>query len=171
MEFASFTMFDWLVTVFVVLVTFVALLMGFIKFVLWIGSWIGAFFITYIGHEWSLGYIKQWIDGQLLASICTYIGVFTLSLLFFIIITQIIASFVKDFAFGSVDKILGAVSGFSLATALVAIAFGFYKNNNYDLPSWVINSQTPPYLEEVLVIIDQLSSESDVADDLIQSAH
>lgn len=171
MEFASFTLFDWMVTIFVVLVALVALSMGFVKFVLWIGSWVGAFFVTYIGHAWALGHIKQWVDGNLLASVLSYAGVFILALLVFTVITQIISSFIEDSAFGSVDKVLGGVGGFCVATALVAMAFGFFeKQHDGDLPSWVAESQTPPYLQEALVIIDQLRAESEAAEDLINRA-
>ncbi len=171
MDFANFTAFDWLVTIFIVLVSLVTLAMGLIKLILWAGSWVGAAFTAYIGYNWALPYTQQWIENETLAKFCTGIGLFILALMVFTVITQIISSFVEDSAFGSIDKVLGLVAGACISISLMAMAYNFVLNQFGDsAPSWIAEAQTPPYLEQALAIIETLEPDEEISSDILNRA-
>lgn len=101
----------------------VALLRGFVREMLTMGSWIGAALITIFGFHRLQPMFEHWISNKLAADIAGGIGLFIGSLIILSILSHMIARFVRGSALTAVDRSLGLLFGLARGAILVSLAY------------------------------------------------
>jgi membrane protein required for colicin V production len=143
----------------------VAFIRGFLREVLSLGGWIGAFVVTAALYqpvaEWLVK--GEYVKKEMVAAAIAVISVYVLSLICFSIITRVLMKYAKSGTdVGMLDNFLGLVFG-GVRGALI-ISLGFFlltavmDKDNY--PDWVEQAHTRPYAEEGARMLAKLAPES-----------
>lgn len=120
-------MLNWLDIVIVGVILFSAvlsLLRGFVREVLSVLCWIGAFLVAIYGHKWAEGYLKQWIHDEQLLTLTASVAVFICALIVFSILTYFLSELLVKNMISGVDRLLGLLFGL-IRGALIVIALLF----------------------------------------------
>jgi membrane protein required for colicin V production len=125
-----------------------AMLRGFTREVLAIGSWVAAAAAAYYLHPLALPYIKPHIAKDTVAMAVAAALVFFVTLVLVSIITVKISDLILDSKVGALDRSLGFVFGAARGFLLCVVAFIFFdwfvpKNQ----PAWVADARTKPILQ------------------------
>jgi membrane protein required for colicin V production len=127
-----------------------AMYRGFIREVLAIFSWIGAFFITVYFFNMTDAIMRELIPNEMIAHGLTAILLFISSLIVFSLLAGTIADFIHKSPLGSVDRLLGLGFG-ALRGALVIclVYFGIsWAYAGKEMPTWVTNSKSLPMVQK-----------------------
>jgi membrane protein required for colicin V production len=126
-----------------------AMLRGFTREILAIGSWIAAAAAAYALHPMALPLVKPYIAKDSIALAVTVATIFLLTLIIVSLITVRISDLILDSKIGALDRSLGFVFGAGRGFLLCTIAFVFFAflvpEKSY--PTWVQDSKTRPLLE------------------------
>lgn len=125
-----------------------AMLRGFTREVLAIGSWVAAAAAAYYLHPLALPYVKPYVSKDTLALAAAAAAVFFVTLVVVSIITVKISDLILDSKVGALDRSLGFVFGAARGFLLCVVAFVFFdwfvpKNQ----PAWVNDARTKPFLQ------------------------
>lgn len=125
-----------------------AMLRGFTREVLAIGSWVAAAAAAYYLHPLLLPYVKPYVSKDTIAMAAAAAGVFFITLILVSIITVKISDLILDSKVGALDRSLGFVFGAARGFLLCVVAFIFFdwfvpKNQ----PAWVNDARTKPILQ------------------------
>jgi len=101
----------------------VALLRGFVREMLTMGSWIGAALVTLYGFPVLQPKFEHWVSSKLAADIMGAIGLFIGSLIVLSILSHMIARLVRGSALTAVDRSLGLLFGLVRGAILVSLAY------------------------------------------------
>lgn len=125
-----------------------AMLRGFTREILAIGSWVAAAAAAYYLHPMLLPYVKPYVSKDAIAMAAAAAGVFFITLILVSIITVKISDLILDSKVGALDRSLGFVFGAARGFLLCVVAFIFFdwfvpKNQ----PAWVNDARTKPILQ------------------------
>ena len=140
----------------------IALLRGFVREMLTIGSWIGAALVTLYGFAYVQPKFEQWISSKLAADIAGGIVLFLVSLILFSILSHQIARFVRGSALTAVDRSLGLLFGLVRGAILVSLAYMLVLWGN---PNILRGARTTPMMARGAEILRNMAPK-ELAEDL-----
>ncbi|MEM7464617.1 MAG: CvpA family protein [Pseudomonadota bacterium] len=157
----SITLFDGLLIGLMLVSGILAMIRGFSREILSVGSWIAAAFVAFFFYPYlspMVGeYTIQISASKTLADIGAAAIIFVITLIVVSVITMKIADFVIDSRIGALDRTLGFVFGAVRGALLVVVALLFY---NWLMPEnqwpWIANAKSKPVLESIGDSIVQL---------------
>lgn len=154
-----FTLTDGIVVVVLLISAGMAFMRGFVHEVLAIGAWVGAVIVCLYGFD----YVQPWFVEQIgiswAANLAAGAALFLISLLVFSMITKAVANQVRKSALNSVDSSLGFVFGLIRGALLLSAAYYIaisWVFDPSDLPHWIGNAKTRPWLERGAQEINRL---------------
>ena len=109
---------------------------GFVREILGIGAWIGAFFFASLSVNQIRPWFRVWLGNPDIADPAAYAAMFLIGLVVLSIITGMIGNAVRNSGLGGVDRTLGIL--FGIARALVVTAAVYVASG------WVITSDRWP---------------------------
>jgi membrane protein required for colicin V production len=153
--------FDFVIIGALALSGLLAMARGFVKELLSLAGWIIAAVVTFIALPHARGPARDLVKSQTIADIGSGILIFLVVLVICGLITHALTRRLPSGTFGFVDGLLGLVFGLARGALLVALAYllanlGFKADN---LPSWVIEAKTKPYLDDGANVLRSLSPE------------
>jgi membrane protein required for colicin V production len=148
------TLFDGLLIGLMVVSGVLAMIRGFSREILSVGSWIAAaaaaFFFYKRLSPLVAPYTAQITASQTVADVVAAGIIFAITLLVVSLLSMRIADFVVDSRIGALDRTMGFVFGAARGAMLVVVALLFYNwlvpNNQ---PGWVANAKSKPLLEQI----------------------
>ncbi len=136
-----------------------AMVRGFTREVLAIGSWVIAGIVAYLAYPQAAPMVMQYIVKQppLLVNGLALGGVFLASLFVSYIITSKLSDFILDSRVGALDRTLGFLFGVARGFLLAVIGFGFFTLlvGDKQQPQWVTDAKFRPVL---ITSFDRLKS-------------
>ena len=145
------TILDLVVIGIVLISALLAMVRGFTREVLAIGSWAVAAVVAYFGWPKAAPLVMQYVVKQqpMLVNGLALGGVFLATLFIAYIITSKLSDFILDSRVGALDRTLGFIFGAARGFLLAVIGFGFFTwlVNENQQPAWIKGSKFKPYLE------------------------
>ena len=114
---------DGIIVVVLLLSALFAFSRGFVKEVLAIGGWIGAFFSALYLYDPVKPYVAMYLPKGVIADASTFVGLFVASLVVFSILSHQIASRVRESSIGPLDRSLGFLFGLARGAIIVIVAY------------------------------------------------
>jgi membrane protein required for colicin V production len=145
----SLTILDVIVIVVVLMSAMLAMVRGFVREVLSIGSWVAAAAAAYLLYKPVLPLVTPYTTSTTVQAIVAAGAVFIVALIIATYITTKIADFVVDSRIGAVDRALGFLFGVARGVLLLVVALLFFNWLVNPSPTWVANAQTRPVLEDL----------------------
>ena len=153
--------FDFAVIGVVALSGLLALARGFVKELLSLAGWIIAAVVTFIALPYVRGPVRDLVKSQTISDIGAGIVIFLVVLVICGFITGWLTRRMPGGTFGFLDGLLGFVFGLARGALLVALAYVLlqvaFKENN--LPPWVAQAKTKPYLDDGAALLRRLNPE------------
>ena len=145
------TLLDGILLVIMLISAVLAMVRGFVREVLSIGSWVAAAVAAYMLYGYVLPYAKQYISNDYVALGAAIAGVFLLTLIIVSYITMRISDFVLDSRIGALDRTLGFVFGAARGMLLVVVGLAFF---NWFVPAerqpqWVVQAKSRDLLTSI----------------------
>lgn len=144
------TILDLVVIGIVLISGLLAMVRGFTREVLAIGSWAVAAAVGFFGFPKAAPYIVQYVVKQppLLVNGLAFGAVFLITLFIAYIITSKLSDFILDSRVGALDRTLGFLFGALRGFLLAIVGFGFFSwlVNEKQQPSWVAEAKFRPIL-------------------------
>jgi membrane protein required for colicin V production len=152
MEQQPFNIVDIVVAVLVLLSAVFAFYRGFVREVLAIAGWVGAFVATGLAYPYVRPYIAPYMPADWLATVATISGLFLVSVVVFWLIIHAIVLQVKDSPLNALDRSLGFLFGIARGVLVVALAFLLgqlllWENEDEPRPEWVEGARALPIIE------------------------
>ena len=151
--------FDFAVLGVLALSALLAMARGFVKELLSLAGWIIAAIVTFLALPYVREPVRNLVKSQTIADIGAGIVIFLVVLVICGFITGWLTRRMPGGTFGFLDGLLGLVFGVARGALLVALAFLLlkfaFKENN--LPNWVVEAKTKPYLEEGAALLQRLN--------------
>jgi membrane protein required for colicin V production len=145
----SLTILDVIVIVVVLISAVLAMVRGFVREALSIGSWVVAAFAAYYLYRPVLPLVTPYTSSGTVQAIVAAGVVFIVALIVATYITTKIADYVVDSQVGAVDRALGFLFGAARGVLLLVVALLFFNWLVNPSPMWVANAQTRPVLEDL----------------------
>ncbi len=153
--------FDFAVLGLLALSGLLAMLRGFVKELLSLAGWIIAALVTFMALPYVREPVRNIVKSQTIADIGSGIVIFLVVLVICGLITHALTRRLPTGTFGFVDGILGLVFGLARGALLVSLAYLLlnfaFKSDN--LPPWVQEAKTKPYLDQGADILRRLNPE------------
>lgn len=144
------TILDLVVIGIVLISALLAMVRGFTREVLAIGSWAVAAIVAYFGWPKAAPLVIQYVVKQppMLVNGLALGGVFLLTLFIAYIVTSKLSDFILDSRVGALDRTLGFLFGAARGFLLAVIGFGFFTwlVNEKQQPTWVADAKFRPIL-------------------------
>lgn len=148
------TLFDGLLIGLMLISGVLAMIRGFSREMLSIGSWVAAaaaafFFYSYL-TPYVAPYTAQITSSKMIADVAAAGIIFAITLLVVSLITMKLADFIVDSRIGALDRTLGFVFGAVRGALLVAVGLLFYNWLVPDSqPKWIAEAKSKPMLESI----------------------
>ena len=150
----AITLFDGLLIGLMLVSGVLAMIRGFSRELLSVGSWVAAAFAAYFFYgalsPHVLTYTTQISSSQTLADLVAAAIIFIVTLIVVSLITMRIADYIVDSRIGALDRTLGFLFGAARGALLVVVGLLFY---NWLVPDnqwpWIANSKSKPVLESI----------------------
>jgi membrane protein required for colicin V production len=153
--------FDFAVIGLLALSALLAMLRGFVKELLSLAGWIIAALVTFMALPYVREPVRNIVKSQTIADIGSGIVIFLVVLVICGIVTHALTRRLPTGTFGFVDGILGLVFGLARGALLVSLAYLLlnfaFKSDN--LPPWVLEAKTKPYLDQGADILKRMNPE------------
>jgi membrane protein required for colicin V production len=153
--------FDFAVLGVLALSGLLAMARGFVKELLSLMGWIIAAIVTFLALPHVSKVVNEFIKSKTIADIGSGIVIFLIVLVICGFITSWITRKMPGGTFGFLDGLLGLVFGLLRGALLVALAYLLlqvaFKSDN--LPPWVVQAKTKPYLDEGADLLKRLNPE------------
>ncbi|MGD1885710.1 MAG: CvpA family protein [Cohaesibacteraceae bacterium] len=146
----TITLLDGIVLAVVLLSAVLAMMRGFLREVLSIGSWVAAAAGAYFLYPSLLPFAQQYITEEVFATAAVIGSLFFLILIIVSYLTMKLSDAVADSAIGPLDRTLGFLFGAARGVLLFVIAalfFNFFIPDNP--PQWVADSRSKPILDDL----------------------
>lgn len=143
------TLLDGIVIAIVVISAILAMVRGFVREVLSVGSWVAAAGAAYYFHEPVVPLVKPYIASDTVATIIAAAVVFFIALIIASYVTMKISDLVIDSRMGTFDRILGFGFGAVRGLVLLVVALLFFSWLVPQPPAWVSEARTKPMLDTV----------------------
>lgn len=138
-----------------------AMARGFVKELLSLAGWIIAAIVTFMALPYVREPVRNIVKSQTIADIGSGIVIFLVVLVLCGLITHALTRRLPSGTFGFVDGLLGLVFGLARGALLVSLAYLLlnfaFKSDN--LPPWVLEAKTKPYLDQGADILRRLNPE------------
>ena len=147
----TLTLLDGIVLVVILLSAVLAMMRGFLREILSIGSWVAAAAGAFFFYPALLPFAQQYITEDVFATAAVIGILFFLILIVVSYLTMRLSDAVADSAIGPLDRTLGFVYGAARAVLLFVIAalfFNFFIPET-SAPQWVADSRSKPFLDEL----------------------
>jgi membrane protein required for colicin V production len=147
----SVTIFDGIIIGITLISALLALFRGFVREVFSIGSWVVAAIAAIYLYLPLLPTAEQYIPQPLVAQIAVIASVFLITLIIVSYISAKISDFILDSRAGPLDRTLGFVFGAfrGLLLCVVAMSFISWFVSDAQMPTWIANSKSKPWLEDM----------------------
>jgi membrane protein required for colicin V production len=153
--------FDFAVLGVLALSGLLAMARGFVKELLSLMGWIIAAIVTFIALPYVRDPVRDLVKSQTIADIGAGIVIFLVVLVICGFITGWLTRKMPGGTFGFLDGLLGLVFGLARGALLVALAYVLlqvaFKSDN--LPPWVVQAKTKPYLDGGADLLRRLNPE------------
>ena len=153
--------FDFAVIGVLALSGLLAMARGFVKELLSLAGWIIAAIVTFMALPHVREPVRNIVKSQTIADIGSGIVIFLVVLVICGLITHALTRRLPSGTFGFVDGLMGLVFGLARGALLVALAYLLinvaFKSDN--LPPWVTEAKTKPYLDQGSEILKRLNPE------------
>ena len=150
------TIFDGILLAIMLFSGLLAMVRGFSREVLSVGSWIAAaaagFYFYPRVSPYLSGYTSSFSDSQTLPDIAAAGLIFLVTLIVVSLLTMRLADIIVDSRVGALDRSLGFAFGAARGMLLVVVPLMFYNWLVPDAskqPSWIAQSKTKPMLESI----------------------
>ncbi len=100
-----------------------ACMRGFVREVLSIGAWIGAFLIAANAQAYGKQFASQWISDPQIAGTASFVVILLVALIILKIVARSISKLVSGIGLGSIDRTLGLVFGLGRGALLAIVAY------------------------------------------------
>src|SRR3974377_2536521 len=120
------TLLDVILLIVMLVSGLLAIVLGFMREILWIGAWGVAALVTLYSYSRVLPIAKQYISSDMVAAGASVAGVFLITLLIVSVITVRISDLVLDSRVGALDRTLGFLFGLGRGVIIVVVAFLFF---------------------------------------------
>lgn len=130
------TLLDILLLVVMLISGLLAMIRGFMREILSIGSWIVAALVTLYSYSSVLPIAQGYFSSTTIAAAVAIAGVFLLTLLIVSIITVRISDMILDSRVGALDRTLGFLFGLGRGLIIVVVAFLFF--------AWLVPDRSQP---------------------------
>jgi membrane protein required for colicin V production len=138
-----------------------AMARGFVKELLSLAGWIIAAIVTFIALPFVREPVRNLVKSQTIADIGAGIVIFLVVLVICGLITGWLTRRMPGGTFGFLDGLIGLVFGLARGALLVALGYLLlqvaFKSDN--LPAWVTQAKTKPYLDEGADLLKRLNPE------------
>ena len=140
---------DLAVLIVVLVSGLLAVLRGFTREILAIGSWVAAAAAAYYLHPVALPYIKPYVSKDEIALAGAVAIVFFLALIVVSLLTVKFSDIILDSKIGALDRTLGFLFGAARGLLLAVVAFVFYNwlVPETNQPTWIRNARVKPLLQ------------------------
>jgi membrane protein required for colicin V production len=153
--------FDFAVLGVLALSGLLAMARGFVKELLSLAGWIIAAIVTFIALPFVREPVRNLVKSQTIADIGAGIVIFLVVLVICGLITGWLTRRMPGGTFGFLDGLIGLVFGLARGALLVALGYLLlqvaFKSDN--LPAWVTQAKTKPYLDEGADLLKRLNPE------------
>lgn len=157
----AITLFDGLLIGLMLISGVLAMIRGFSREILSVGSWIAAAVAAFYFFPRLSPFVGQYTaqisESKTLADLGAAGIIFAITLIVVSLITMRVADFIVDSRIGALDRTLGFVFGAARGALLVVVALLFY---NWLVPEnqwpWIANAKSKPVLESIGDSIVQL---------------
>lgn len=153
--------FDFAVIGVLALSGLLAMARGFVRELLSLAGWIIAAIVTFIALPYVRDPVRNIVKSQTIADIGSGIVIFLVVLVICGLVTSWISRKMPGGTFGFVDGFFGLVFGLARGALLVALTYLLlqfaFKSDN--LPPWVQEAKTKPYLDQGADILRRLNPE------------
>lgn len=123
MDYLPLTLPDTIILVILLVSALLAYVRGLVKELLAIGAWVGSAIATVYGFSFIRPYLQQVIGIELIANICTAIGIFLPALVALSLISHKLSKGIKSSNLSSLDRALGLVFGLIRGAILICIIY------------------------------------------------
>lgn len=153
------TLFDFAVLGVLAISIVLGLIRGAVHEILSLGSWVGAFLIARAYSESLSVYATRFVESPTLRLLATFIVLFLLALVLFILLAWALSQLLKSLGLGPLDKFLGLIFGTArgvlIVVGLVMLAGltplpreAFWRNAMFSAPLEAAAKQVLPYMPE-----------------------
>ena len=148
----KFAILDIAVLVIVFLSAILAMVRGFSREVLSVGSWAAAAGAALAVALWKenpfVPFVLNYVENETIAMIVTIAIVFLVVLIVVSIITMKISDFIIDSSIGALDRTLGFMFGAARGVLLFVVAIGMFNwLAPQEQPDWIANAKSKPFLD------------------------
>ncbi|PCI04450.1 MAG: hypothetical protein COB78_09080 [Hyphomicrobiales bacterium] len=162
------TVFDGLLIGLMLLSGILAMIRGFSREVLSVGSWVAAAAAAFYFYKQLAPVVAPYTtainSSSILADVAAGAIIFIITLIVVSLITMRIADFIVDSRIGALDRTLGFVFGAARGGLLVVVGLLFYNSLAPDnQPLWIADAKSKPMLESIGESITQV-----LPDDLME---
>lgn len=147
---AGFTVLDLFAIVVILLSTLLAMFRGMSREALTLGAWLGAAAVAYFAWPQVAPYLEPYIADGTFRTVAAVALAFVVPLIVFLIIATMMASVIENSFLAPVDRALGVVFGFARGAVLVLVTYVvlLFVFPSADRPSWIMEAQLRPLLDE-----------------------
>ena len=152
----SITIFDGALLAIMLFSGLLAMVRGFSREVLSVGSWIAAAAAAFYFHQQLSPFVAQYTasfsESKTLADIAAAGIIFLVTLIIVSVLTMKIADVIVDSRIGALDRSLGFAFGAARGLLLVVVPLMFYNWLVPDVdkqPEWIAQSKSKPMLESI----------------------
>ena len=146
----SLTLLDLVVIAVTLFSALLAMVRGFSREVLAVGSWVAAAVAAFLLYKSVVPLVQPYISSETVATVAAAGIVFVVVLIIVSLITMKLADFIIDSRVGALDRALGFVFGAARGVLLLVVAMLFFNwlvaENQ---PTWVANAKSKPWLENL----------------------
>jgi membrane protein required for colicin V production len=147
---AGFTVLDLFAIAVILLSTLLALFRGMSREALTLGAWLGSAAVAYFAWPQVAPLLEPYIaDGTLRTAAAVGIA-FVVPLIVLLVIATMLASVIENSFLAPVDRALGVVFGVARGAVLVLVTYVvlLFVFPSTDRPSWILEAQLRPLLDE-----------------------
>ncbi|MBO89559.1 MAG: hypothetical protein CMP14_08555 [Rickettsiales bacterium] len=149
MDMLGLTVGDISIIITIGVAAFLGMALGFVKAVLFVGSWISAAAIAYFLYQDATPYFSEYFETRRIAEISAATTVFVITLIFLFFVFSRIWKRVKESEFNSLDRTLGLVSGLTVGILLVCAAYlaAHWELGDDNLPPYIAEARLRPFVQ------------------------
>ncbi|MCR9120876.1 MAG: CvpA family protein [Phyllobacteriaceae bacterium] len=144
------TLLDGLFLGLVLISAVLAMVRGFSREVLSIGSWVAAAVAAFLFYRTLTPFVLDYVDNELIAQLVAAGLIFLVALIVVTLITMRIADMIIDSRIGPLDRSLGFVFGAARGVIVAAVAIWFINFFVGDQNiAWIDSAKSKPFLDQV----------------------
>lgn len=149
----QFAILDIALVVVVFLSAILAMVRGFSREILSVGSWMAAAAAALAVALWDdplTPIVRNYVNNETIAMIVTIAIVFLVVLIIVSIITMRISDFIIDSSVGALDRTLGFIFGAARGVLLFVVAIGMFNWLAPEAqPNWIAQAKSKPFLDNM----------------------